>query len=155
AVKALVLAASVWRGLGSLDVATALASHAATKVPPGDHELGALVAHQQAKLHRKAGDIAAAARSLGRAVRHYRSRRDTYGETRAKLLRVGLLEAEGRLERSIPAAREALAFAERHDHGKLVLTARLELGRLLVAAGRDDEGLAVLREALGRAIVLD
>jgi ATP/maltotriose-dependent transcriptional regulator MalT len=151
--KAFVLAASVWEGLGSLDVALALIRDAAERAASGGPALGALVMHQQAKLLLAAGRIDDARRALDRALTHYRELGDTYGESRAAILGVRLIERSGDAGAAIWAARQLVSFAERHGHAKQSLTGQLELGRLLAAGGDQELGLEYLRKALGQAVL--
>lgn len=153
--KAFVLAASVWEGLGSLDVALALIRDAAERAATAGPELGALVMHQQAKLLLKAGRIDDASRALDHALTHYRELGDTYGETRASILGVRIVERSGIADEAIGAARQLISFAERHGHAKLALTGQLELGRLLTAGGDHERGLEHLRKALGQAVLTE
>ena len=153
--KAFVLSASVWAGLGSLDVALAFIRDAASRAPTAGPELGALVAHQEAKLQLKAGRTDEASLALTRALSLYRALGDTYGEGRAAVLRVRIAETSGGSRKALDAARQLVAFAEKHGHAKLVLTGRLELGRVLADAGEHERGLEQLRQALGQAVLTD
>jgi len=153
--KAFVLAASVWEGLGSLDVALAFIRDAVVRAASAGPELGALVAHQEAKLLLKAGRPEDAGRALDRALNHYRALGDTYGEARAAVLRVRIVEKSGGVHEALDASRQFISFAERHGHAKLALTGQLELGRLLTAAGDHERGLEHLRRALGQAVLME
>lgn len=153
--KAFVLAASVWEGLGSLDVALAFIRDAVARVASAGPELGALVAHQEAKLLLKTGDPQGASRALDRALVHYHALGDTYGETRAAVLRVRIVEKIGSAVEALDAARQLISFAERHGHAKQALIGRLELGRLLSTAGDHERGLEQLRKALGQAVLTE
>jgi tetratricopeptide (TPR) repeat protein len=154
-IKAFVLAASIWEGLGSLDVAVAFIRDAVSRVASGGAEAGALVAHQEAKLFLKAGRLEDANRALDRALTHYRALADTYGEARAAVLRVRILERLRGAREALAAARDLIAFAERHGQAKLALTGQLELGRLLTAGGEHELGLEHLRKALGQAVLME
>jgi tetratricopeptide (TPR) repeat protein len=151
--KAFVLMASIWAGLGSIDVALAFIRDAASRGASGGPELGALVAHQEAKLLFTAGRSDEASRALTRATSLYRSLGDTYGEGRAAVLRVRIAETSGGAGKARDAARQLVAFAEKHGHAKLALTGRLELGRVLTAAGEHEKSLEQLRQALGQAVL--
>jgi tetratricopeptide (TPR) repeat protein len=155
AIKAFVLAASIWEGLGSLDVAFAFIHDAVSRSASAGAEIGALVAHQEAKLLLKGGRHDEASRALDRALAHYRSLGDTYGEGRASVLRVRILERSRGAHEALAAAGELIAFAERHGQAKLALTGQLELGRLLNASGEHDRGLEHLRKALGQAVLME
>jgi tetratricopeptide (TPR) repeat protein len=154
-IKAFVLAASVWEGLGSLDVALAFIRDAVSRAASAGAEVGALVAHQEAKLLVKGGHLEDASRALERAVAHYRSLGDTYGEARAAVLRVRIVERSQGAHKAVAAARDLIAFAERHGQAKLGLTGQLELGRLLTASGDHERGLEHLRKALGQAVLME
>ena len=151
--KAFVLAASVWEGLGSLDVALAFIRDAVSRAASAGPELGALVAHQEAKLLLKAGRPADASGALERALGHYRALGDTYGQTRAAVLKVRIIERSGAAGEALDAARQLISFAERHGHAKQALIGQLELGRLLTLAGDRERGLECLRKALGQAVL--
>ncbi len=153
--KGFVLAASVWEGLGSLDVALAFIRDAGVRAASAGPELGALVAHQEAKLLLKAGRTEEASRALDRAQNEYRALGDTYGETRAAVLRVRIVERSGAAGEALEAARRLISFAERHGHAKQALIGRLELGRLLAAGGDHERGLENLRKALGQAVLTE
>jgi tetratricopeptide (TPR) repeat protein len=154
-VRVLVLASSLWRGLGSLDVAVALVRRASERLDADDQTAAALVLHQEAKLLLETGGIEEATRVLDRAVGRYRDQKDRYNELRALVLRIGLLEQAGRLDEAFGCAREVIAAAERLGFARLGISGRLELGRLLVKTGALDEGVRVLREGLGQAVLLD
>jgi len=145
----------VWEGLGSLDVALAFIRDAVVRAASAGPELGALVAHQEAKLLLKAGHTVDASRALDRALSQYRVLGDTYGETRAAVLRVRIVERSGAAGEALDAARQLISFAERHGHAKLALTGQLELGRLLTATGDHERGLEYLRKALGQAVLIE
>jgi tetratricopeptide (TPR) repeat protein len=153
--KAFVLLASVWYGLGSIEVARAFIREAGALAAESGPELAALVAHQDAKLLLKLGRAAEAAAALDSAVSHYRALGDVYGEARAAVLRVRIVEACGGTSKARAAAEALITFAESHGHAKIALTGRLELGRLLIAAGELDRGLPLLRGALGTAVLLE
>lgn len=153
--KAFVLSASVWAGLGSLDVAIAFIRDAAARATSAGPELGALVAHQEAKLLLKAGQAEDAGRALSRALSLYRAIGDTYGEGRAAVLRVKIAETSGGARKALDAARQLVAIAEKHGHAKLALTGQLELGRVLTGSGDHARGLEHLRRALGQAVLTE
>ena len=153
--KAFVLAASVWEGLGSLDVALAFIRDAVARVTSAGPDLCALVAHQEAKLLLKAGRSGDASRALDRALNHYRALGDTYGEARAAVLRVRIVERSGSAGEALAAARQLISFAERHGHAKQALAGQLELGRLLTTGGDHERGLEHLRKALGQAVLTE
>lgn len=153
AVKAMILKASVWRELGSLDIAFALVRQARSILPRGDRELAAYAAHQEARLFLDAGRPKEAREALARALRSYRGGADAYGEARAKLLGVRILAASRCLEDGLREAGRVIEAAERRGFGRLAVIGRIERGRLLLEVGRVDESVRVLREAASAAIV--
>jgi tetratricopeptide (TPR) repeat protein len=153
-VNVLVLASSLWRGLGSLDAALAFVRQAAAVVHEERPQEAAWVSHQEAKLLLQAGRPADGHAGVDRAVAHYRAAGDTYGELGALVLRVHLLEHEGRLEAAMDVAREIIDNAEKHEHARWVNAGRLELGRLQVLTGAVDEGLEALDEGLRHAVLI-
>ena len=153
-VDVLVLASSLWRGLGSLEVSLALVRQATTHLRPEDHKETAWVLHQEAKVLLEAGRPKEAEQVLARALKHYRSLGDTYGEEVALILRVGVMEKLGQTKKAFACAREVLRLSESHGHARLVISGHLELGRLLVKSGRAGKGLDALREGLGQAVLL-
>lgn len=153
-VNVLVLASSLWRGLGSLDAALAFVRQAAAVVHDERPQEAAWVAHQEAKLLLQAGRPAEGHAGVDRAVAHYRAAGDTYGELGALVLRVHLLEHENRLEAAMDVAREIIQSAEKHEHARRVNAGRLELGRLQVLTGAVDEGLDALDEGLRHAVLI-
>ena len=154
-VEALVLAASLWRGLGSLDVALALVNQAETHLKPGDHQHRAWVLHQQAKLLVEAGRHDQAEHAVNEALQLYRKLNDTYGEVRALVLRVRILDARGQLERAFTSAEKVLKLSRNYGHERIVISGHLEVGRLLLKKGSVDEALRALREGLGKAVLLE
>ncbi len=153
--RVFVLASSLWRGLGSIEMALALVRHAATRVPPGGEKETAWVLHQEAKLLLELGRIDEARRVLDGALARYRSIPDAYGEARAQVLGIAIEERREGLEQAIEHARQALAFAERCGHGRVAIAATLELGRLLVRSGAVEDGLNAVREGLGQAVLVN
>lgn len=153
--RVLVLGASVWRGLGSIEMAFALVSRAAQHLKSGDRDLAAFVRHQQAKLHFEVGDHDAAAEALDEALRHYRKRGDSYGEGRARTLQLAIIEAEKGPAAALKAARALLRFARENGHDLLVMMVLIEMGRLLLARGDAAAALDALREALADALRLE
>lgn len=155
AIDALVLGASIWRGLGAPDVAVALVREAASRVKPRNVKQRAIVAHQEAKILLDAGRAAEAAKALSRAMAAYAKSGDSasiYNADRARVLRVEILRALGRPRKALAAATEALDAATEHGHALVALFARIEKGRLLVETGRPREGIETLRHALASAV---
>lgn len=150
----LVLAASVWRGLGSLAAALAFQARAELEVDPGDPRQVAWVFHEKGKLLSAAGQHVAAGEALERAVEAYRAAADPYGESKALLAKVGALAAAGRFLDALEVARHVLSRSESLGHAQVELAARIEIGRNLVASGSAEEGLDALAAALAKAMML-
>ncbi len=154
-VRALVLASSVWRILGSLDMAVALVREASTHAKPDDSESYAYVLHQEAKTLQEAGRPKDADKSLEHALRHYRRLKDSFGETKALILRTNVLKQLDQPRKAMACARNALDLAEKHKHGALAIFAHFELGRLLVSSDKEKEGIEELNRGLAAAVTLN
>lgn len=148
-VGALVLAASLWRGSGSTEVALALVRQAGFHT--GGPKDEAWVLHQQAKILLEAGRVAEAAKALATALARYRRLGDKYGETQARLLRIAVLEKGGNPAAALDCARRALGWAKRHGHTRLATVALLEQGRLRAGSGKVEAGVKSLRQGLAEA----
>jgi tetratricopeptide (TPR) repeat protein len=153
-VNILVLGASVWRGLGSMEAALAFQARAELHLDLRDHRQVAWVYHQKGKLLTLAGEPAQAKEALARAVEAYRAAGDSYGESKALLTTVGTLAVARRFPEALGFARDVLAQSLDRGHTQVELIARIEIGRILVATGRTDEGIEMLSEALGKAVLL-
>jgi len=151
AVRGLVLAASIWRDLGSLLVANAMIEHAARLLPKGDLRSRAMVEHQRAKLLTISGRHDEAARALAVALRAYRRVRDPQNECKARVLEIGILERLGQFDAAIRAGRRAVAESKRRGFKKVEANARAELGRVLGASERPAEAEEQVRLAIGIA----
>ena len=151
--RVLVLASAIWRGLGSSEVALALVRQAATHVRPEDDQEAAWVLHQEAGVLLEDGRPEEAHEALKRALSKYRAFGDTYGETRGLILRGKVFEARGDGKKALETLRHALRLSASHGHAALGTACAIELGRLLVASGREEEGLTALRKGLGEAVV--
>jgi tetratricopeptide (TPR) repeat protein len=112
------------------------------------------VMHQMAKVLVASGDVAGAELAIDRALASYRRQGDAYGEGRALLSRIEVFEARGDVAEAMRSAASALALAEQRGLGQLQVLARIELGRLELAAGFTASGLDSLRKALGEAILV-
>ncbi len=153
-INVLVFAASVWRGIGSLDAAMAFQDRAESLLSPEDHKRRAWVLHEKARLLYFAGRPAEATETISRAIESYRTLGDLYGEGKARLARVDFVTREGKLEQAAEEARDVVEFARKHAHAKVELSARIKLGALEVALGSAQRGLDTLLEALGHAVSL-
>ena len=153
-VRALVLAASLWRGLGSIEVALALVDRAELHVAPNDRKTAAWVNHQKAKLLLDVGKPEEAKPALELSLDTYRNLNDTYGYAKALILRGEVLEACGCVEDALSSAREAIRWSTEHDHERLITIGELEVGRLLAASGSIEGGIELIRKGLGRAVLI-
>ncbi|HET9299597.1 MAG TPA: hypothetical protein VFO11_06600, partial [Candidatus Polarisedimenticolaceae bacterium] len=152
--ETLVLAASIWLGLGSPEAALAMVERAAKRVDAKDLQRVAYVEHQWAKLLTHAQAPGEAHLHLERALALYRQVNDAYNEVRALILRTQLLESLGTPEAALASARDAVKRARKLDYGFLLSGAQLDVGRVLLACGRNEEALEALQESLASAKVL-
>lgn len=151
------LAASIWRRLGSVDMALALVRQAESWLEERGEtgtQQAAWVFHQKAKALVAAGRFEDAHRALERAIERFSSLRDTLGEGRALLTRIAIREAEGDLATASSAAAEAIAFGGTHGLPQIEALGEIELGRLEIRAGRAGDGATVLERALGKALAV-
>jgi transcriptional regulator with XRE-family HTH domain len=151
-VPALVLAASIWRGHGALDVALGMIRQAESRLPESPCKERAWVFHQKAKLLLESGKTLEAERALKRALGTYRALGDTYGEMRGLVMRVAIHEALGDDRRAQGTARNVIRLSQRNGHARGVVYGRLELGRLLVKAGQAKAGTDQLTQGLSEAV---
>jgi tetratricopeptide (TPR) repeat protein len=128
-VPVLVLASSLWRGLGSGDVALGLIRHAGTLLAPDQHQEAAWVLHQEARLLVDAAATDEAEIVLDRALERYRRLEDRYGELRALHLRIAVLDARRDTEGALRLAQEVVEGSEREAFARLAVSSRLQLGR--------------------------
>lgn len=152
AVQTLITASTIWRGLGSPDMALASIRQARVLLKPEHAQQAAWVLHQEAKLLMESGALDESEQVLDKAVSTYRQLRDTEGEARALTVRVGLLGAKGDLEGALETARRALRLAEECGHELSIISCSLETGRLLIKAGAPGDALAHLHRALSQAV---
>jgi transcriptional regulator with XRE-family HTH domain len=153
--RVLIQASTVWHALGSVEAALAFVRQAATHLGPGDHAQSAWVRHQEAKLLLQRCEPALAGRSIDKAITLYRREGDTEGEARALIVRIAILEAQATGDKAIACARKVVRMAERHGHKLVSVSARLELGRLLVKAGSANSAVEELRLAQAQAVLLE
>lgn len=124
-------------------------SMAAGTVRDGEHEanvrrLRTIALTAAADFERMSGDTSQLARRI-RAVQDAGQQSGVVRDTRAHHYLRGLQwAARGRTEQAISAMREALAPPLRGYHSRI----NLELARLLVASGRPDDAIAVVRPVL-------
>jgi tetratricopeptide (TPR) repeat protein len=153
--RVLIQAASVWAAVGSVEAALAFVRQAASHLKPGDHRELAWVSHQEGKLLQQRGDTEPAGRAIDRAIALYRTLGDTDGEARASIVRIGILEARGDLGKAMTFARKVIRMAERSDNKLALVSARLEVGRLLLRSGCPQPALEELRRAQALAVLME
>lgn len=146
-VPALVLAASLWRGVGALDVALGMIGQAEKRLEESQLKERGWVLHQKARLLLDAGETGESDKTLKQAVRIYRQRKDSYGEVRAMVLRVAILEAMGDDRRARETARDVIRVSESKQHARGVVYGHLVVGRLLVKDGQLEPGIEQLTQA--------
>jgi tetratricopeptide (TPR) repeat protein len=151
----LILASTLWSRLGSATMGLVLIRGAMEHLEPSNHRQQAWVLHQQARLLIATGAPEDAERLLDEATKKYRKLGDTHGETQVSIVRIGALEARDEIDGAISCARRTIRFAAKNGHDLSALSARLELGRLLVRSGASDKGLEELRKALSQAVLLE
>ncbi len=148
----LILASSIWRGLGSLQPAWAFLERAEALLTPGNPQERAWVLHQKARLLLSSGEAGKAADELEWAVISYRAVPDPYGESKARLLRVDVIDALGETARATESSRDVIRFAMENEFKQIAIEARMKLGRLLVKTERLEEGFATLNEVLAEGV---
>jgi tetratricopeptide (TPR) repeat protein len=154
-VNALILESTLWRARGSADMALAVVQRASALTGNDDPAQRAWIRHQEAKLQVEFGELEAAQAAVAEALKLYRRIGDANGEAKARLVQMQVEEARGETSRALRTARKAVETAERAGHELPLASARLELGRLLVAGGSVEEGLEVLGQALAQAVSLE
>jgi tetratricopeptide (TPR) repeat protein len=153
-VPALVLAASLWVGLGGTAVALGLVREAEQRLPGRPKKERAWVLHQKAKLLFRSGQTAEAQKILRTALATYRQLGDTYGEVRGLVLRATIQEKQGDMERALTTARKVIKLSDRHGHARGAVFGHLELGRLLAKSSQDEAALEHLTRGLSDAVRL-
>lgn len=154
-VRVLTVAASIWRGLGSADVALGFVRQAESYLKGAERREIAWVVHQKAALLFDLGRLDEATSILRRALALYRQLEDGYGEVRAMYLRVRILDARGRQADAIRCARRIVRMSAKRGLERAVVFGQMALGPLLVKTGRVADGIKSLRTALGKAASLD
>lgn len=150
--RALIVASSIWRGLGSKAMALATVRQAWALVQPDEVQKFAWVLHQQAKVLLEFECVEDANRSLHHALRHYRNAGDRIGELHGLLLKIGVVERLGRVDAAFATARRVVRRATKANLPRLAMSARVELGRLNVAVDKPQLALVPLRAALKQAV---
>lgn len=150
-----IVSSTLWRRQGSVEAALAFIRQAATHADPKKARQRAWILHQEGALLASSGKPKQAIASIDKAIRLYRRTKDFDGEARAMIVRVGALEAQGDRTAAIACARRAIRAAGRKGHELPQISARLELGRMLVESGSAESGLEELRKALAQSVVLE
>ena len=145
---ALTLAASLWRESGAVAVAMAMVREAKEHVAPHDRRRRGQLLHQEAKILMELKRPKDAQAALDSAIEDYRAIGHSLNEAKALVLRIAVMEKVTSIDAAIEAAREAIRFAEERGHELLKANGLLELGRVLLEAGRPNEAVVELTTAL-------
>ena len=154
-IGALILASSLWNHAGSRVVAWAMIAQARALLGPRDTLQRARVAHQEAKLLLEEGRIEESSHVLDAAVKGYAAAGEAHDAMNARLLRIAVIEKSAGSRAAIAWARKTVSHADRLGMGRQKASARIELGRLLAAAGRHAEAADELRRALAAGALLE
>jgi tetratricopeptide (TPR) repeat protein len=146
--RVLVQAATVWSRSGAQDAAMGFLREAEAQADRSDLETIAWLHHAHAKALVDRGRLRDAEGRIRKAIAGYRRAKDSYGEARARLLRVRVAEARRDTSAGLRLAREARAFAVRHGHRALAGMALVRHGRLYVNAGKNGPAVRILGTAL-------
>ena len=146
--RVLLQAATVWSRSGANDAAMGFLREAEAQADTSDVATIAWLHHAQAKASVVRGRLRDAEARVRKAIAGYRRSKDTYGEARARLLRVEIAEARRDTVSGLRLAREARAFATRHGHRALAGMALVRAGRLYVHSGKNEPAVQSLRTAL-------
>ncbi len=155
AADALIQLSVVWNSLGAPILGLATIRQAAEYTDGDDHEKHAQICHQEAKLHLKQKQSAAALKSVDCAINRYRKAKNTTGEAKALIVKIDIQESLGDLEAANRTARSTIRYAETNDLRLVAASARYHLGRLLVIRGLTQEGVEELRAAQAEAMMLE
>ncbi len=146
--RALLQAATVWSRSGAPDAAMGFLREAEARADRADTATVAWLHHAHARALVDRGRLKDAEARLAKAIAGYRQAKDTYGEARARLLRVRLAEVRGETEQGLKLAEEAREFAARQGHRALAGMALVRRGYLYVHARKLDAAIRALRTAL-------
>jgi len=146
--RVLVQAATVWSRSGALDAAMGFLREAEAQADRSDTATIAWLHHAHANALVDRGRLRAAEVRIRKAIAEYRRAKDSYGEARARLLRVQIAEERHETTLGLRLAREARAFAARHGHRALAGMALVRRGRLYVKAGKHGSAVTDLRTGL-------
>jgi len=146
--RVLLQAATVWSRSGAPDAAMGFLREAEASADRSDSATMAWLHHAHARALVDRGRLRDAEKRIDKALALYRAVRDTYGEARARLLRVRLAEDRNDTSTGLRLAQEARDFAARHGHRALAGMALVRRGYLFVDAGKNALAIRALRTAL-------
>jgi len=146
--RVLLQAATVWSRSGAPDAAMGFLREADARADRSDAATMAWLNHAHARALVDRGRLRDAESRLEKAITGYRSVKDTYGEARARLLRVRLAESRNDTTDGLRLAQEAREYAARHGHRALAGMALVRRGYLYVHAGKNALAVKTLRTAL-------
>ena len=146
--RVLLQAATVWSRSGAGDAAMGFLREAEAQADRSDSATIAWLHHAHARALVDRGRLRDAEGRLRKAVAGYRRNKDSYGEARARLLRVHIAEARRDTASGLRLAQEARAFAVRHGHRALAGMALVRRGRIYVHAGKNGPAVRALQTAL-------
>jgi tetratricopeptide (TPR) repeat protein len=146
--RVLLQTATVWTLSGAKDAAMGFLREAEALADRSDVATIAWLHHAHARALVDRGRLSDADRRVHKAIAGYRRAKDTYGEGRARLLRVHIAEARRNTASGLRLARAARAFAARHGHRALAGMALVRTGRIYIKAGKNAPAVPALRTAL-------
>jgi tetratricopeptide (TPR) repeat protein len=146
--RVLLQAATVWTLSGARHAAMGFLREAEAQADRSDVATIAWLHHAQARALVDRGRLRDAEARVTKAIAAYRRAKDTYGEGRARLLRVRIAEARRDTASGLTLARAARTFAARHGHRGLAGMALVRAGRIYVQAGKHQPAIPALRTAL-------
>lgn len=146
--RVLIQAATLWSRSGAPDASMAFLKEAEAKADRSDVATMAWLHHAYARALVDRGRLRDAEKRLQKAIVGYRRVRDTYGEARARLLRVRIAEARNDAALGLRLVDEARRFAVRHGHRALAGMALVRRGHLLVHSDKCRPALGALQTAL-------
>lgn len=146
--KVLLQAATVWSRSGAADAAMAFLKQAESRADRSDKATVAWLHHAHARELVERGKLKQAQTRLEKAIAGYREVKDTYGEARGRLLRVGIAEKRRDVDTALVLAQEAREFALRHGHRVLAGMALLRRGHLYVQIEKHGQAIRALQTSL-------
>lgn len=146
--RVLLQAATVWARSGAPDAAMGFLKQAEARADRADVATMAWLHHAHARALVDRGRLRSASVRLEKAIVGYRLVKDTYGEARGRLLRVGIAEAMQDIHAALTLAQEARNFAARHRHRALAGMALVRRGHLNIQLGRYAPAVKALQTAL-------